>query len=83
MRIFFRVELNPHSLFLTFRYLQFLFLVDATEGGAVDTEMRRFLKVLSEPATFHINNNNSTRRQARKRERKRGGAGKKRKESRL
>jgi len=48
--------------------------VDATEGGTVDTEIRRFLKVLSEPATFRINNNNSTQRRAkaRKRERDRG-----------
>lgn len=48
--------------------------VDATEGGTVDTEIRRFLKVLSEPATFRINNNNSIQRwaKARKRERERG-----------
>lgn len=49
--------------------------VDATEGGTVDTEMRRFLKVLSEPATFRINNNNSTQRRAKARKRERGGGG--------
>lgn len=43
--------------------------VDAAEGGTVDTEIRRFLKVLSEPATFHINNNNSTQRRAKARKR--------------
>lgn len=48
--------------------------VDATEGGTVDTEMRRFLKVLSEPATFRINNNNSTQRRAKARKRERGEA---------
>lgn len=47
--------------------------VDATEGGTVDTEMRRFLKVLSEPATFRINNNNSTQRRAKARKREREG----------
>ena len=47
-------------------------MVDTAEGGAVDTEMLRFFKVLSELATFYINNNNSTRvGQERKRERER------------
>lgn len=42
-------------------------------GGAVDTEIRRFLRVLSEPATFHINNNNSTQRSERKAEGRENG----------
>lgn len=43
-----------------------IFLANATKDGTVDTEMRRFLRILSDTATFHIDNNNNTQRPERK-----------------
>lgn len=50
-------------------------MLDTTEGGAVDTEMLRFLRVLSELATFHINNNNGAQVEQKKERGKRREAG--------